>query len=110
MLALPACSTLSKPPAPIEPPPNPCQSPPAVDRLKLRDIEWLLAKDELGRNVFGLSADDYSDLSVNTAAIARTLEQRRAQVRYYRLCIAGLDKPKPEPEKRSWWKFWKSSD
>lgn len=107
MTALAGCSTISKPPQPIEPPPNPCQHAPAVDALTLRDIEWLEARDALGRIVFGLSAQDYADMSVNMAAIQRTLEQRKSQVGYYRACIAGLDAvAKPAPKQSPWWKFW----
>lgn len=77
-----------------------------MDVLKLRDIEWIEARDKLGRVVFGLSADDYEDLAMNTRATLRALEQRKAQVRYYRQCLAGLERPKAEPEGKPWWKLW----
>lgn len=66
-----------------------CGAEPQADRLAMRKVSPWVVTDTAGITWIGISPDHYENLSANIAEILAHLRQRKAQVEWWRDCVAA---------------------
>lgn len=69
-----------------------CPKPPEIQKIKLLEINWILAVDINGNQVIGLTLNDYKNLGLNMQKILANVRNKNAIIRYYETCNSDLSK------------------